>query len=161
MTTIVEQLTSAAELEKKAYFEYVKSYSSAGIAALAKGGLSLEKAATIIKEACQKDSKALNLKTTSLIFEKAAQHISHLETELGELKKVAEEVEKDKKIEESQPMNKLASLGFSKEELAYMASLPENLVTKVASIGTKPWEMGGGVGMAREKTDPLLEFILG
>ena len=161
MTTIVEQLTNAAELEKKAYFEYVKSYSSAGIAALAKGGLSLEKAASIIKEACEKDSKATNLKATSMIFEKAAEYVKHLEAELGELKKVAEEVEKEKKIEESQPMNKLANLGFSKEELAYMASLPENLVTKVASIGSKPWEMGGGVGMAREKTDPLLEFILG
>lgn len=160
MTTIVEQLTNAAELEKKAYFEYVKSYSSAGIAALAKGGLSLEKAAAIIKEACQKDSKATNLKTTSQIFEKAAEYVKSLETELGEFKKFAETVEAEKKIEESTPMNKLANLGFSKEELTYINSLPENLVTKVASIGAKPWEMGGGVGIPREKTDPLLEFIL-
>jgi len=161
MTTIVQQLTEAAELEKKAYFEYVKSFSSAGIAALAKGGVSLEKASSIIKEACEKDSKANNLKTTSTLFEKTAEHITNLETELEGLQKFAQEAEKEKQIEESQPMNKLASLGFSKEELAYMSSLPENLVTKVASIGAKPWEMGGGVGVAREKTDPLLEWLLG
>ena len=41
-----------------------------------------------------------------------------------------------------------------------MSSLPENLVEKVASIGSQPWEMGTGAGFKREKTDALLEFIL-
>lgn len=160
MTTLVEQLSQAAELEKKAYFEYVKSFSSAGIAALVKGGISLEKAASVIKEACQKDTKAIRLSEASNLFEKVAEHVTNLETKLSELEKFAEKVEETKAIEESTPLNKLASIGFSKEELAYMNSLPENLIEKVASIGGKPWEMGGAVGVAREKTDPLLEFIL-
>ena len=147
-------------MEKKAYFEYVKSFSSASIAALVKGGMGLEKAASVVKEACQKDVKAIKLSEASNIFEKVAEHVSMLETKLEELEKFAEKVEETKAIEESTPLNKLASIGFSKEELAYMNSLPENLIEKVASIGGKPWEMGGAVGFPREKTDPLLEFIL-
>jgi hypothetical protein len=160
MTTLVEQLTNAAELEKKAYFEYVKSFSTAGITVLAQGGLTLEKAAELIGIACQNDGKAISLKTNSMIFEKAAEHVKNQEAIITELQKFAQEVEQEKKIEGSTPMSKLADIGFTKEELTYISSLPENLVTKVASIGSKPWEMGGGVGMAREKTDPLLEFIL-
>lgn len=160
MSKIIEQLKSAAELEKKAYFEYVKAFSSSGITALVKGGIGLEKAAAMIKEVCEKDTKANSLKAASNIFEKTAEYVKNLEDQILELEKFAKEVEKEKEIEESTPLNKLASLGFSKEELTYMNSLPENLVEKVASIGSKPWEMGGGVGMAREKTDPLLEFIL-
>lgn len=160
MTKLVEQLSQAAELEKKAYFEYVKSFSSSGIATLVKGGVSLEKAASLVKEACQKDAKAIRLSEASNLFEKVAEHVAELEAKLEELEKFAEKVEEEKTIEESTPLNKLASIGFTKEELAYMNSLPDNLVEKVASIGNKPWEMGVGVGVAREKTDPLLEFIL-
>jgi hypothetical protein len=160
MTTIVEQLTNACDLEKKAYFEYVKSFSSAGITALTKGGLPLEKASEFIKIACQNDGKAIALKTNAAIFEKTSAYIKSMEEELKDLQKFAQEIEQEKKIEESTPMSKLANIGFTKEELTYMSSLPENLVTKVASIGSKPWEMGSGVGMVREKTDPLLEFIL-
>ena len=160
MTTIVEQLTTTAELEKKAYFEYVKSFSTAGISSLAKGGMSIDKASALVKEACLKDSRAVSMRNSSLMLEKTAEYVKTLENELGELKKFASEVETEKQIEESTPMNKLASIGFTKEELAYINSLPEHLVTKVASIGSQPWEMGGGVGIPREKTDPLLEFIL-
>ena len=156
MSTLVEQLKNAAEMEKKAYTEYVTSYSTSGITSLAKGGLSFEKAASIVKEAIQKDSKANGFATNSAIFEKAAEHISDLETKLHSLEKVAKEQE----ISQSTPLSKLANIGFTKEELTYMSSLPENIVEKVASIGSQPWEMGGGAGMKREKTDALLEFIL-
>ena len=156
MTTIVEHLQNAAEIEKKAYFEYVKSYSTAGITSLAKGGLALEKAASMVKEALQKDIKATSLYTNTQIFEKSAEYITELETKLQSLEKVA----KNQEISESQPLSKLANIGFTKEELSYMSSLPENLVEKVASIGSQPWEMGTGAGFKREKTDALLEFIL-
>ena len=160
MTTIVEQLKQASEMEKKAYVEYVKSFASSGIASLVKGGVALEKAASIVKEACITDSRASKLMATSQAFEKAAEYIAELETKLVELEKFAEQTATEKTIEDSTPLNKLASIGFSKEELTYINSLPENLVEKVASMGSKPWEMGSGVGMPREKTDPLLEFIL-
>jgi hypothetical protein len=160
MASIVEQLKIASELEKKAYVEYVKSFATSGIASLVKGGLALEKASSLVKEACATDSKAVKLMETSQAFEKAAEHILELEEKLAKLEKFAGEVEKEKAIEDSTPLNKLASIGFSKEELTYINSLPENLVEKVASMGSKPWEMGSGVGIPREKTDPLLEFIL-
>ena len=161
MTTIVEQLTQAAELEKKAYFDYVKSFSSSSIASLVKGGVQLEKAASMVKEACEKDKRALSLRANSEAFEKAAEYVKGLEANLKELQKFAQVIEKEKEIEESTPLNKLANIGFTKEELTYMSSLPENLVEKVASIGGQPWEMGSGVGMAAEAMDPLLAFILG
>jgi hypothetical protein len=160
MTTIVEQLKQASEFEKKAYVEYVKTFASSGIATLVKGGVPMEKAASMVKEACVSDSKAGKLMATSQVFEKAAEYIIELEEKLAKLEKFASEMQEEKAIEESTPLNKLASIGFSKEELTYINSLPENLVEKVASMGSKPWEMGSGVGMAREKTDPLLEFIL-
>ena len=157
---IVEQLSSAAGMEKKAYFDYVKAYSSSAIAALVKGRVSLEKAASLVKETINSDSRANSLKTNCAVLEKAAEYVASLETKVSELEKFAQATDQEKKIEESTPMSKLANIGFSKEELTYMASLPENLVEKVASIGSKPWEMGSGAGFAREKTDPLLEFIL-
>ena len=160
MTTIVEQLIKAAELEKNAYFEYVKTYSNSSISALAKGGMDLDKATTLVKEACTKDAKANGLKDASQIFEKTAEYVQELETRLLELEKFAKEVNKEKEIEQSTPLTKLADLGFSKEELTCISSLPEDLVTKVASIGAQTWEMGSGVGMAIEKMDPLVEWIL-
>ena len=153
MTTILDQINTAAELEKKAYFEYVKGFSSSGISALAKGGMKVEDAIGVVKEACEKDSGAYKLKGTAALLEKAAAYINDLEVELSGLRKEAS-------ISESEPLNRLASMGFSPEEIAHMSSLPENLITKVASAQDKPWEMGGGSGFAREKTDPFLEFLL-
>lgn len=153
MTTFLEQLDKAAEMEKQAYFEYVKGFSTSGISALAKGGMSLDNATKLVKEACEKDARASGLKATAQLLEKAAEYISELEAELGSFQKEAA-------ITESEPLSKLANLGFTKEELEHMNSLPENLITKVASMNGQPWEMGTGVGFAREKTDPLLEFLL-
>lgn len=157
MSKTVELLKQAASMEKKAYTEYVTSFTSAGIATLVKGGVSFEKAAELIKAACEQDSKALQLSTGHVAFEKAAEYIEQLEVKVGDLEKSAEKAEE---VKESEPMNKLASIGFTKEELEMMAQLPENLMTKVASAATEPWNMGSGAGVPREKTDALLEFIL-
>src|ERR1022692_3832476 len=105
MTTIVEQLKHASELEKKAYVDYVTTYSTASITQLAKGGLAFEKAAFIVKEAVQKDSKANTFMINSNIFEKSAEYITELEQKLLSLEKVAKEQE----ISNSQPLNKLAN----------------------------------------------------
>jgi hypothetical protein len=160
MSIITEHLLRASNLEKTAYHEYVKSFASAGIAALVNGGISLEKASSLVKEACLTDKHATNLKTAYKIFEKTAEYVKELEEKVSELEKFSEATKEEKAIEESTPLSKLASIGFTKEELLYMNSLPENLITKVASIGSKPWEMGSVSGVSREVTDPLLEFLL-
>lgn len=162
MSQIVELLQSAAEIEKQAYYNYVKAFASSGISTLVKGGVGFEKAAKLMQETCQSDKKIKGLGTNFVAFEKAAEYVIELETKVSELEKIAATFVTKEEIETSKPLSKLASIGFTQEEIEYMSSLPENLIEKVASStdGSKPWEMGGGAGLAREKTDPLLEFIL-
>lgn len=163
MNQTVALLNKAAELEKKAYTDYVTSFSSSSIAALVKGGVPFEKAASLVQEACEADSKLHGLMANIVAFEKAAECIEEQSARIEELEKIAEETHErvEASLDEHNPLNKLASVGFTKEEIEMMSQLPENLITKVASAGSQPWEMGGGVGIPREKTDPLLEFIIG
>ena len=161
MSKIVELLTKSAELEKKAYYDYIKAFASSGISSLVRGGVSFEKAAQLMKVACEQDSKISALGVNVQAFEKASEYISELESKVSSLEKMAGMYEHKEEIETSAPLQKLASIGFTAEEIEYMSTLPENLIEKVASSNSAPWEMGSGVGISREKTDPLLEFILG
>lgn len=157
----IELLKQASGLEKKAYADYVANFTKAGIVALVQGGVAFEKAAGMMKEACEKDTSLAARSLNAQAFEKAAEHIEQLEARLAELEKVAgEAIVEAKKNDEKDPLHKLASIGFTDEEIAMMSQLPHNLVEKVASSNSRPHEMGGAVGMSREKTDPLLEFLL-
>lgn len=159
MNNTVELLEKAAELEKKAFTEYVTSFTGSGITKLVRSGLAFEKAASLIKEACEASPEVLGMKANIELFSKSAEYIRDLESKVGELEKEASEVSVPEK--DTSPLSKLASIGFSEEEIAMMDTLPKNLITKVANLNAQPWEMGGGVGIPRERTDPLLEFILG
>jgi len=159
MNQTTKLLKQAAELEKKAYTDYVTSFSSSGITALVKGGVAFEKAASLIQEACESDSKLYSIMANILAFEKAAELIEQQEEMIAELQKTAT-APIIKQASDESPQSKLASIGFSPEEIEMMSQLPETLITKVASTGSQPYEMGGGVGIPREKTDALLEFIL-
>lgn len=159
---IFELLNRASDLEKKAYTEYVSNFTKAGIVKLVQGGVPFEKAAHVMKEACEKDSTLSALKTNAVAFEKAAEYIAELEAKVVEVEKVAEEASVEaKKNDEKDPLHKLASFGiFSEEEIQMMSHMPSDLIEKVASVGAQPEGMGSAVGIPREKTDPLLEFIL-
>ena len=159
----LELLKQASDIEKKAYSDYVTSFTQSGIVSLVQGGVAFEKAAELMKQACDNDSTAARLQTNALAFEKAAEYIEELEGKVSELEKVAEETAVEvKKLDESNPINKLAAFGmFSEEELAMMSQLPNQLIEKVAAANAQPEGMGSAVGIPREKTDPLLEFILG
>ena len=163
MNETVALLNKTLELEKKAYVDYVTSLSSSGIAALVKGGVAFEKAASLIKAACDADPKAQSLASSISVFEKIAEYIDQQDAHIQELEKSASEIKEtaESLVDPANPLNKLASIGFTKEEIEMMSELPENLLTKVASANSQPWEMGGGAGIPREKTDPMLEFILG
>ena len=95
----------------------------------------------------------------ALILEKTADYIESIETQLSELqaKINASPVETEKQAEINK---KLESIGFTKEEIGALSNVPEPVLTKVANMSTEPWELGKGVGMPREKTDPFLEFLL-
>lgn len=93
------------------------------------------------------------------ILEKTAAYVESLETKVAELeaKIITSPVGNEKQAE----MNKkLESIGFTPEEIGALSVVPESILDKVANISNEPWELGKGVGMQREKTDPLLEFLL-
>jgi uncharacterized protein involved in high-affinity Fe2+ transport len=156
-----EQFLKAYELEKTAYVNYVSSFSASAIATLVRGGMDFEKAAGLVKEAAENDNVSVSYKTNILAFEKAAEYISDLEAKLEGLEKKAEKADEVIAADPNNPLTKLASVGFTAEEIEYMSQLPENLIEKVASSNNQPYNMGSAVGVAREKTDALLEFILG
>lgn len=158
MSQIVELLNKSSQLEKVAYSEYVKSLTASAISSLTQSGYEFEKAASIVRSACEGADEIVNRSLNYQIFEKAAQYISELEVKVDELEKVAYQVEvsEDKK----EPLNKLAGMGFSEEEMEALSHVDSNLLTKVANVVSSPVSMGGGSGFAREKTDPLLEFLV-
>lgn len=161
MSEITVLLTKSAELEKQAYYNYIKSFSSAGISALVKGGMKFDTAAGYVKAAAMKDVTITRMGEKVQVLEKTAEYITSLEVRVEGLEKIAAEHAVTEKVTDSEPLSKLATLGFSKDEVEQIASLPEDLIQKMASVGSKPWELGAGTGMQRDKTDPLLEFILG
>jgi hypothetical protein len=162
MSKTLDDLNKVIGLEKTAYVNYVSSYSGSGIATLVRGGYDFDKAASLVKEACEQDEKALSLKTYLTTFEKMASYISELESKLDGYEKVMDKAEEAIASNPNNPLMKLASVGFTPEEIEHMSNLPENLLEKVASSnGGNAWEMGSAVGVPREKTDALLEFILG
>lgn len=159
LTNLVDLLNKNVELEKKAYASYIENYTATSIAAAVKGGLPFEKAASLVKEACASSSelemKALNF----TLMEKAAEEITALQAKVAEFEKKASEEAIDEAVKE--PMDKLAQLGFSKEEIKAMQSVDEHFLHKVASVVSSPVSMGTPVGFAREKTDPIIEFCFG
>lgn len=158
----LELLKRASDMEKKAYADYVTNFTQAGIVSLVKGGVQFEKAAEMMRQACEGDATASRLQAGAVAFEKVAEYVAELEGKVSELEKIAgEAVLEAKTLDENDPLHKLASAGFTQEEIAMMAQMPNDLIEKVASVNSRPEGMGSAVGFAREKTDPLLEFILG
>jgi Asp-tRNA(Asn)/Glu-tRNA(Gln) amidotransferase C subunit len=102
-----------------------------------------------------KTNELFNLADT---LEKIAEYIDELEAENSTLEKSAAENPKPYKNEVHE---KLASIGFSEEEIEAMEQMPEAVMQKVASVADQPWSLGQAAGPKREKTDPFLEFLVG
>lgn len=97
-------------------------------------------------------------------LEKIAEYIEELETENSTLEKTASDVTAE--LKEARPFKnevheKLASIGFTEEEIEAMDAMPDALLTKVASVAEQPWSLGQAAGPRREKTDPFFEFLVG
>jgi hypothetical protein len=143
---------------------------------VAMSGVDIEQAVALVKaagvnvrELAAFDASTPEVDTATIdLLEKAAQYIESLESELAakneELEKLAHEVV-ESKIEEvklPEAFEKLATAGaFTFEDLEALRAVQPELLHKVASVVDEPWEMGRGAGIARPKTDPLLEFMLG
>lgn len=154
MSQITELLRKTASLEKQAYVEFVRSLSSNSIAQLVNIGIPFEKAAGIVKEACYEADEVTERAQKFQLWEKTAEYVEQLEQNQTQVKP-----EVNPEIVE--PLNKLANLGFSEAELEKLHDIDQALLTKVANAVSSPESMGSAVGFAREKTDPLLEFLVG
>lgn len=162
MSSISESLKQYALVEKRAHEEYVRDFTTSMVANLVQGGVNIEKAAFLAKEACLRDEKLVKSITHTIILEKTAAYIESIETENVELAtKVAEAIPAPStKVELPEHLKKLASLGFTEEELAAFDSVPDNVMQKMASAASEPWELGRGVGAPVAKMDPFLEFLM-
>lgn len=141
-------------------------------------GVDAEEAAKLVKAANinVKELPGMSLETEeerlAEILEKAASFIEQQAAYIEQLEKAASEVKSTETIVErvvevekpelSEPMAKMASVGaFTFEDLEALKGMPEETLVKVANAMEEPWELGKAAGVARQKTDPLLEFILG
>ena len=95
------------------------------------------------------------------VLEKVAEYIDELENENATLEKSASESSgNDTKPYKNEVHEKLASIGFTPEEIEAMDSMPEATIQKIASAADQPWSLGQGTGPKREKTDAFLEFLV-
>jgi len=157
MATLVDLLKQNVELEKKAYAEYVKEMTSAGIQAGVKAGLPFEKAASLVKEACEASEELEFRSLNFTLMEKAAEELETLQSRLAELEKTASKIAHKATVAE--PLNKLANLGFSEAEIEALEGVDKGILEKMAQSASAPVEMGSRVGFAIEKMDPLLVFL--
>ena len=159
MSEINELLQKKVELEKVAFASYVKGLTSTTITTLVNQGIGFDKAASYAKEVCDAN-EGVTTKANSIDFiEKLAGYVTALEQNIEELEKTASEVKAMPESKgEANLVEKLASMGFTSEDIDGMSP---SLVEKVAAVTATPWTMGAGAGAAREKTDAMLEFLLG
>ena len=153
MNTVLDLLKQTVELEKKAYTERITAFSSTSIAALSQAGVEFEKAARLVSKVCDQDPSLAAAYGNVALLEKVAQYIEELEA------RPVQEVAAPAPVI-TEEMSKLASLGFTPEEIHTMQEVNDALLNKVASAVSAPVEMGSPAGFPREKTDPLLEFML-
>jgi transcriptional regulator with XRE-family HTH domain len=145
--------------------------------ALAMKGVDHEEAVKLVKAANINVAELSNFvleideDPTVELLNKTAEYIDALEAQIeglkAEIEKQASEhqaelIEATKQpIEIPEQLSKLASAAqFTQEDLEQLQKVSPAVLQKVASAMDEPWGMGNGVGMARPKTDPLLEFML-
>lgn len=102
------------------------------------------------------------------LLQKAAEYVEAMEAKLevlqDQLEKAAAEIEvlKTPAVQVPEQITKIASSGaFTSEDLENLKKMGSDTLTKVAAAIEEPWSMGAGVGFARTKTDPLLDFLVG
>lgn len=160
MSAIPSLLKKEAEIGKQAQYNFVRDFTASTIAHLMKGGVSAGAASEFAKEACEKHPDIQENFRQILVLEKAAEYIEQLETQVDQLNsQLAEAVNSEAPVV-SEHIQKLAKAGFSQEELTYLQSMPDELIEKVATVTSEPWQLGKAAGVERGPSDPLLDFIL-
>lgn len=151
MSNVVDLLLKQAETIRASDLETTIRSS---VSELMASGMEFEKAASLV----EKEVESIQDSFIAQLLEKTAGYVDGLESKVAELQaKIDERTEVSP--ETADLHIKLASAGFSEEEIRLMDQAP-SLLNKVASVAQEPWELGQGSGMQREKTDPLLEWII-
>lgn len=173
----VEHLKQAGYSEEQAYLQvaqHVMEKEAASV--LAMKGIDHEDAVKMVKAANLNLAELNSFKVqvennpTAELLKQAAEYVDALEAQIEDLKldiekQAAEYQSQIQHMEASanipEQITKIASVAqFTKEDLEELQHVSPELLTKVASAIEEPWGMGNGVGFARPKTDPLLEFML-
>lgn len=163
MSKISEQLIKYAQEEKVAHQTYVKDFSSSAIAHLTQGGLDRTKAILLTKEACLRNTELVESVRKSDILEKIAKYVEAIEEDNVKLAaKLETIVPQQKPAEVSEHMKKLASLGFTEDEIKAMEGISPEMLEKVAKSAEHADEfgLGRGVGPRVAVMDPFLEFLI-
>jgi transcriptional regulator with XRE-family HTH domain len=145
--------------------------------ALAMKGVDHEEAVKLVKAANINVAELSNFvlevdeNPTVELLHKTAEYVDALEAQIEGLKaeiekqatehQVALDRALEVPVEMPEQITKLASAAqFTQEDLEQLQRVSPEVLQKVASAMDEPWGMGNGVGFARPKTDPLLEFML-
>lgn len=173
----VEHLKQAGFTEEDAYLQvaqHVMEKEAASV--LAMKGVDHEDAVKMVKAANLNLAELNSFKVqieanpTVELLKQAAEYVEALEAQIAGLQS---DIEKQASEHQAQlehidavahmpeQLSKIASAAqFTQEDLEELQRVSPELLTKMASAIEEPWGMGNGVGYARPKTDPLLEFML-
>lgn len=160
MSNIPTLLKKTVEIEKTAQYEFIKDYTASTMAHLMKAGVAHEKAASIAREACLQNANLADIVKRAALLEKTAEYIEYLEKQVSEMGTSIEKKAEAATVEVPEHLQKLASLGFSQEEISALSGVSDDLVEKVASAVSEPWSLGKAAGVSGMPSDPLLDFCL-
>lgn len=174
----VEHLKQAGFSEEDARFQVAQHImEKEATSVLAMKGVDHEDAVKLVK-AANINVKELssfvldNLENPTVdLLKQAADYVDALEAQIEglqlELQKQASTYEGridklEHPVQLPEQLNKIAhSAKFTMEDLEQLQQIAPETLEKLASAVDEPWGMGNGVGFARPKTDPFLEFLLG
>jgi len=173
----VEHLKQAGYSEQDARYQVAQHVMEKEAAsALTMKGIDPEDAVKLVKAANINVAELANFKIepeidpTVELLKEAAVYVDALEAQIeglklqlqkqaGEFQTKLESIENPVQLPEQ--ITKIASSAkFTQEDLDELQKVSPDVLQKVATAIEEPWGMGGGVGVARPKTDPFLEFLL-
>lgn len=173
----VEHLKQAGFSEEDARYQVAQHIMEKEAASvLAMKGIDPEEAVKLVKAAninvAELSSFVLDTESNPTVdlLKQAADYVDALEAQIEGLKLQIEKQALDYQthidriehpIQLPEQFNKFASAAkFTTEDLEQLQQVSHHVLEKIATAVEEPWGMGGGVGMARPKTDPFLEFLL-
>lgn len=138
-------------------------------------GIDMEQAVNMVKAAnisikelqsfdlVSDEEKLVNvLEKSASYIETLTGYIATLENDLNQANNLVKEAQSNEPAPEMPAtLAKFAESGvFTHEDLEALQALPEDTLTKFASVAEEPWGLGKAAGVANEENDPLLAFIL-